>query len=391
MLQRKYFTALALICTLPLILFAQIDNAGIMDRHFHSVLFPEVYKELASTKINYPGLRDPERYGISAGLLPDLSGENWAAFYGWGEWANGPAIAGVWLGNTELGNGPGKDGMWYDLYVNESVFSIRSAVWVTPFSNHSFKGISVTYDALSKRHENELSGGIYDMDSTFFGFISLIQLSANLHLRAGISSQYYAGDSYYTVSMDREERITDGVFAGLIDKDNRTLELRVSNSYHYVDEFDSGVVNDTVNVSLLFSCGKVMPYHKHRFFYGLRGKGEISLLSNTGNSAGRFQYWRHIRNVKHKGRTIETGVSTPLIFDVSIFKTLHGVLSVNPQINYSHTDYSKKLKSQHTLNLTSPHPILSFYGTIGKNVEFAVKPSIENEVFFSAAEVRYRF
>jgi len=394
MLFKKSLIISAFICTLPLTLSAQIDNAGVMDRHFHDVLFPQVYKELVSTKINYPGLRDPEKYGITAGLLPDNSGDNWAALYSWGEWANGPAIAGVWLGNVGINLSSPDDNMWYNLHVNESVYSIRSAVWVTPFRNRSFKGISVTYDALNKRREDKLGSWTYKMDSTFFGVVSLAQLNANLHLRAGIGSFYYAADSYYTVSMDNEERSTDGFFVGLLDKDNRMLELRVSNLYHYVEGFDGDfyeVVSDTVNVALALSGGKAAQYHEHRFFYGLKGKGGVSLRSETGSSAGRFEYWRHIRNAKRKGMTFDAEISAPLILDVRLFKTLHGVLSINPQINYSYIDYQQETKSKHSLNLASELPLLSFYGTIGEKVEFAIKPTIENEAFFSAAEVRYRF
>ena len=392
----RAFTALAFVCALPYMLFAQIDNAGITDRHFHGILFPQVYKELVSTKINYPGLRNPEKYSVSAGLLPDASGENWAALYGWGEWANGPAVAGVWLGNIGLNSSSrwetetfSEDGKEYNLYVDDRAFTIRGAAWLTPFRNRSFKGVSVTYDALSKRREAEYEAlgvtAVSNLDSSFFGVISLIQLNANLHLRAGISGMYYAED------MGSEERSTDGIFVGLLDRDNRALELRVSNSYNYTDDFYGKQVDDTVNIALILSGGKVTRYHKHRFFYGFKGEGGVSLLSETGSSAGRFEYWRHINNIKHKGRTFDIEVSAPLIFDAHLFKNIRSMLSINPQLNYSHTGHPKKSKSTHTLNLTSPYPLLSLYGTIGKKVEFAVKPSIENEVFFSAAEVRYKF
>ncbi|MDR2729040.1 MAG: hypothetical protein LBB56_07890 [Chitinispirillales bacterium] len=394
MSQKKYIAILSFICALPYTLLAQIDNAGIMDRHFYGILFPQVYKELVSTKIDYPGLRDPENYSVCAGLLPDASGESWAALYGWGEWANGPAVAGVRLGNLRLNSASRRETFYagnteYELYVNERDFSIRAAAWLTPFRNSSFKGISVTYDALSNRREAEYEAlgvtAVSNLDSAFFGVISLIQLNANLHLRAGIGSRYYAED------MRSEERSADGIFVGLLDRDNRTLELRVSNSYNYVEDFDGEQVNDTVNIALIFSGGKVIQYHKHRFFYGFKGEGGVSLLSETGAGAGRFEYWRHIRNIKHSGKTFDAELSAPLIFDARLFKTVHCILSINPHINYSHTGHPKKSKSTHTLNLTSPHPLLSFYGTIGKNVEFAINPSIENEVFFSAAEVRYKF
>jgi len=389
--KRCLIISAAFICIMPLMLFAQIDNAGVTDRHFHTVLFPQVYKELASTKINYPGLRNPEKYSVSAGLLPDLSGENWSALYGWGEWANGPAIAGVWLGNIGFNSGSPNDGIWYDPYVNERVFSIRTAAWLTPFRSNSFKGVSVTYDALSKVFENEQSGGTYSMDSTFFGVISLVQLNANLHLRAGISSFYYATDSYYAVDpfIVNEKRSVDGIFVGVLNENNRALELRVSNSYHYFDEFFGEQVNDTVNVSLLFSGGKTAQYHKHRLFYGLKGEGGVSFLSSS--NAGRFRYWRHISNTHRKGAIYGAELSSPLIFDIHLFRTFHGMLSINPQINYSYADNLQKLKSRHTLSFASPYPQLSFYGSIGEKIEFAIMPSIENEVFFSAAEVRYRF
>jgi len=390
MFLKKYITALLFICVLPRLLFAQIDNAGIIDRHFEGILFPQVYKELVSTRIAYPGLRNPERYSVSAGLLPDFSGENWAALYAWGEWANGPATAGAWLGNAAVNSSSYGETFWiYDTYVKERSFSIRSAAWFTPFRNRSFKGVSVTYDAYSERRDAEIEeSGITNtssMDSVLFSVIALTELNVNLHLRAGVNSRSYSA------SMDSEERIIDGVFVGILDRNNRALELHVSNLYYSIDDYYGEQVSDTVNVSLLFSGGKVMHYHDHRFFYGLKGKCGVSLPSKSDGGVGRFEYWRHINNAKRRGATFDAVVSAPLIFDVSLFKTLRGVLSVNPQINYSNTYHPQKSKSRHNLSLASSHPLLSFYRTIGNNVEFAIKPSIENEVFFSAAEVRYKF
>ncbi|MCL2689292.1 MAG: hypothetical protein FWE57_05530 [Chitinispirillia bacterium] len=398
MLNKNFF---AVICIIPLMLSAQIDNAGVIDRHFYNLLFPEVYKELASTKINYPGIRHPEKQSITGGLLPDLSGESWAALYGWGEWANGPAVAGVWLGNIGFSNSSPflDDGLYteYDPYINERVFSLRSAAWFTPFRSSSFKGISVTYDASSKRREDQYMGGTYNMDSTFFGVISLIELNANLHLRVGIGSQNYAADQLYMsdeyleLGIMKQKRNSDAITLGVLDSYNRKLELQVSNVYHFVEDFFDDLVNDTVNVNLVFSGGKMMPYHKHRFFYGFKGKGGVSLPSKADSATGRLEYWRHFSNARRKGAIYGMGVSSPLIFDVRLFRTVRGMLSVDPQINYTYTDYPEKLKSQHNLRFISTQPLLSIYGGIGDKVEFAFKPSIENDVFFSAAEVRYKF
>ncbi|MDR0306425.1 MAG: hypothetical protein LBI42_06265 [Chitinispirillales bacterium] len=390
MRQIKWMTALAFICHLPQLLLAQVDNFGIQDDHFHGILFPQIYKELVSTKVNYPGLRNPENYSVSAGLLPNAAGESFAAVYGWGEWPNGPATAGVWLGNVQINNKSYWEtlsGYEYGIYTSENIFSFSGAAWFTPFRSNIFRGISLTYNTKKESREEDYDNGslisMNDRDTVFLNIISLIRLNTNFHIRTGISSQSH------NISLYSNDYYRDGFFVGLLDKDNRALELHISNSFDRTDDFYGELINDTVHFNLLFSGGKVAQYHKHRLFYGVKAKAGASFISETGADADRFEYFRHMRSMTNNGRVISATLSAPLIFDIRIFRNIRGMLSINPQINYEHKNHPEKPEQSFSLKI--PEPLLSFYGGIGDKVEFAFKPSIENDVFISAVEAKYRF
>ena len=383
---------MALICALPRILLAQTDNAGILDKHFHGILFPEIYKELVSTKISHPGLRNPEKYSVAAGVLPDSSGNSWSALYGWGEWANGPAIAGVRLGNIQINNKShwgtfSPNGYGYDIYASENIFSIAAATWLTPFRSDIFRGVSLTYNTKREKRKEDFDGGnitsINNIDTTLFSVISLSRLTANLHIRAGVSSHSH------DISLYSNDYYRDAFFVGLLDQNNRALELHVSNSFDRTDDYHGVQVRDTVHFNLLLNGGKAAQYHKHRLFYGVKGRTGVSFISETGANANRFEYWRHISSMTNDGRILSAALYAPFIFDVHVFRNIRAMLSISPQIGYEHINHPQK--SEYHFSLKVPEPLLTFYGTIGDKVEFALKPSIDNDVFISAVEARYKF
>jgi hypothetical protein len=203
----------------------------------------------------------------------------------------------------------------------------------------------------------------------------------------------YATDPF-DIIFDNRRLFKDAVAAGFLDDKLRTLELRLENTFAMTYGDDK---SDTVSATLRYTQGGAVTYMKHVLFIGLKADAGASFPSIINDETGSFQYLYYMQNLTRKGRVMRANVAAPVIADIRIFGPVRAMLSISPQINYTHTAPSKNeahylhFNSQHVLDIDIPKPELSIRGTVGDKLDFAVKPTVSNSVFFSGLEVRYRF
>ncbi len=98
-----------------------------------------------------------------------------------------------------------------------------------------------------------------------------------------------------------------------------------------------------------------------------------------------------------EGRVASVGVSAPIVADIDLSHGLRGMLSICPKISYTHAAPLRKPKNglylnpQHRFATELSEVEMSLRGILGDRMDFAVMPSVKNDVFFSALEARYRF
>jgi hypothetical protein len=362
---------------------------GIMDKHFQGVLFPEAYKSLASAKIAYPGLWTSEKNSVTAGLLPDVSGAGWRGLYSWADISNGPGNAGVWLGNLNIAEEYRHYYTGYDRhYADVSGFSLRGAAWITPFRGNLFRGLSVTVDIDNAFYYDGNEEWEYlDTKRFFINLTSLIRISDNYHLRAGIRTyNKIAEDDPSAGRFDNSKLYTDGVYIGLIDDKRRTLELRADNTFGMLYSWEK---TDTLSFSLQYTQGGALSYQKHILFLGLKADAGAAFISRIGEETGSFAYTEYLRNLTTDGWITRVNVSVPVVLDVSVYGPLRCMLSIVPRASYTRFNYPRQ--AQYEFAMALPDAELSLRGTVGDRFDFALKPTVSNDVFMSEMEVRYRF
>jgi poly(A) polymerase len=409
--KRTPLPALALAC-LILILYgilspapAQPRSPGdfqsftMMDAHYQGILFTEVYKTLASTRVSYPGLWTPERNAVTAGLLPGrmASDIGWGGLYGSADIDISPGSAGLWIGNFNTGDGfrvSEYGDMIYSWETRE--FALSGALWATPFNNDVFRGASVAFDADNEyAYNGNPYDGLTDLKSVDFSLNALIRLSDNYHLKLGFRTHNRHIEEPDANRYDNRKLFTDGFTAALVDGKLRTLEFWAQNTFamNYGDE-----KSDTVSFGLRHTQGRALSYMRHVLFLGLRAGASVSLPSEINEDAGSFQYIYYMQNLTGAGRALRLSLAAPVIADIDLYRGVRCVLSISPWIYYAHVNARKPpqesvlyLEPQHLFRIGLPAAELSFRGLIGDKFDFALKPSLDSDVFISALEVRYRF
>jgi len=391
---------LMLILTSTTLTHAQSQPYSISDRHFQGILFPEAYKSLPSTKIRYPGLWIPDRASAAFALLPDRLPPNtagWNALYGWTDIDLNPGSAGFWLGNLDYGNGY-RVSEYADIIYSWDTreFSMRGALWVTPFNNARLRGFSAAADIDNAYAYN---GNDYDgllaIRHVCLDIAALLRVGENYSLRIALSVNNKHTEDPADTRFDNRRLFTDAITVGLVDGRLRTLDLRAGNTFamNYGDE-----KSDTVSVDLRFTQGWVRGYMKHALFAGIKAEAGFFLPSRINDNAGSFQYQYYLQNLTTEGRTIRTSLTVPIILDVDLSRGVRWMLSISPQAAYSHTGALKApqesplyLNPQHRFYLYMPPPELSFRGAAGEKFDFAIKPALSSDVLISALEIRYKF
>ena len=358
---------------------------GIMDRHFQGVLFPEAYKSLASAKIAYPGLWTSEKNSASAGLLPNLPGPGWQGLYSWADISNGPGNAGIWLGNLNFAD---EYIDYSQRYVNASSFSLRGAAWLTPFRSKRLSGLSVTVDIDNVfDYDGNEGWECLDTKKIFVNLTSLITINDNYHLRAGIRTyNKISEDDPSAGRFDNSKLYSDGVYIGLVDDKRRTLELRADNSFGMLYSWEK---TDTLSLSLQYTQGGALSYKKHILFLGLKADAGAAFISQIGEETGSFAYAEYLRNITTDGWITRVSASAPIVLDINVYGPLRCMLSIAPRATYTQFNYHKQ--AQYQFAMAVPDAELSLRGTVGDKFDFALKPTISNDVFISALEIRYRF
>ena len=362
---------------------------GIMDKHFQGVLFPEAYKSLASAKIAYPGLWTSEENSAAAGLLPNLLGSGWQGLYSWADISNGPGNAGVWLGNLNVAEGFRQYHTGYEqYYMDASRFSLRGAAWITPFRGNRFKGLSVAVD-IDNVFEYDGNENLETLDTKrfFVELTTLIRINDNYNLRAGVRTyNKISEDDPSAIRFDNSKLYSDGIHIGLIDDNRRTLELRADNTFGMLYSWEK---SDTLSFCLRYTQGGALSYKKHILFIGLKAEAGAAFISKIDEETGSFAYDEYMRNLTADGWIMRADVSAPLVLDVSVYGPLRCMLSIAPRVGYTQINYPKR--AQYEFAATVPGAELSLRGTVGDKFDFALKPTVSNDAFMSALEVRYRF
>jgi hypothetical protein len=363
-----------------------------MDNHFKGILFPEVYKNLPSTKIAYPGLWIIERNTAAAGILPDRASapdSGFSAIYGWVDIENDPGAAGIWVGNFNWGSELMTYNVGYDsvYYMDANRFSLRGAAWVTPLRSKAFRGLSVTVDIdnIYAYDGNEYMEAL-DKRTVYVNLATLIKISGDYHLRVGARTYNKQSEDPLDTRFDNSKLYSDGIFAGLVDDERRTLELRIDNIY---GALYSGEKSDTLSFALRYTQGAARSYMRHLIFWGLAADFGMAFGSKIDDEVGTFEYGEYFKNLTGKGSVLHASVSAPIALDASIYGPLRVMLSVAPRVGF--TRVAHKYYPQHKLAFNLPYPELSLRGAMGKMFDFTLKPTVSNDVFMTALEIRYKF
>jgi hypothetical protein len=86
---------------------------------------------------------------------------------------------------------------------------------------------------------------------------------------------------------------------------------------------------------------------------------------------------------------MRANVSAPIVLDIDVYGPLRCMLSIAPRVTY--TQFNHPRQAQYKFAMTVPEAELSLRGTVGDKFDFALKPTVLNNVFISALEIRYRF
>jgi len=401
--------ALLAACGLPCALSAQptyffedYDSGiyGIFDRQFRGVLFPEVYKNLPSVKVAYPGLWEADKVCVGVGLLPDQiaksGGLGWNALYAYTDFDLSPGSAGLWLGNANLGSSfqvfeyYDVTGAW-----DVSEFSLRGAFWISPRQNDRFRGVSAAFDVdnLYAYNGNDFDG-LYDDKSYYLNVNALVRLTDDYHLKAALRIRNKYANNPEDTRTDDHKHFSDAVSVGLLDGKMRTLELSARNIFA---ADNAGEKSDTVAMALQYTQGGAVSYMKHTLFLGLKADAGLAYPSKISQRAGSFLYYHYLRRMTGEGRVASAGVSAPVIADIDLFRGVRCMLSISPRISYTNIapmfepENDLYLNTQHRFAMELSEAELSIRGSVGDRINFVLTPSLKNNVFFSALEVVYRF
>jgi hypothetical protein len=373
---------------------------GILDRHFKGVLFPEVYKSLPSVRVAYPGIWEADRACAGAGLLPDRiassSGLGWNALYAYTDIDLSPGSAGLWLGNLNIGNSF-QIFEYYDVTGAWDVgeFSLRGAFWISPRQNDRFRGISAAFDIdnLYAYNGNDFDG-LYDDKSYYLNINALVRLNDDYHLKVALRTRNMYADNPEDTRADNRKSFTDAVSASLLDGKMRTLELQWRNIFAVNN---TGRKSDTVALTLRYTQGGAISYLKHTLFLGLKADAGLAYPSKISQRAGSFLYYHYLRRMTGDGRLASVGASAPIVADIDLYRGLRCMLSICPRIGYTNTaplsnpENDLYLNPQHRFSTELSEVELSLRGLVGDRIDFTLMPSLKNDVFFSALEVRYKF
>jgi hypothetical protein len=373
---------------------------GILDRHFRGVLFPEVYKRMPSAKVAYPGLWEADRADVCAGFLPDQiansGGLGWNALYAYTDIDLSPGSAGLWLGNVNAESSfrifefSDITGAW-----DTDALSLRGAFWVSPRQNDRFRGVSAVIDVdnFYAYNGNDFEG-LYDNKSYYLNITALVRLSGDYHLKFAVGTRNEHADNPEDTRLDNRKLFTDAVSVGLLDGKLRTLELRAWNVFALNNADEK---SDTLALALRYTQGGAVSYMKHTLFLGITADAGAAYPSKISQRAGSFHYYHYLRRMTDEGRVASAGVSVPIVADISLYRGLRCMLSIRPGVSYTNIsprrapENSLYLNPQHRFAAEMPDAELSLRGTVGDRIDFILMPSIKNNVFLSALEVRYLF
>jgi hypothetical protein len=386
----------------PAYFFEAYDSGiyGILDRQFRGVLFPEVYKSLPSAKVAYPGLWEADKACVSVGLLPDQiitsKGLGWNALYAYTDINLSPGSAGLWLGNANIGNSF-RIFEYYDITGawDVSEFSLRGAFWISPRQNDRFRGMSAAFDIdnLYAYNGNDFEG-LYDDKSYYLNVNGLVRLNDDYNLRAALSTRNKYENNPEDTRADNRRLFADAVSVGVLDGKLRTLELTARNTFA-VNNADRK--SDTMALTLSYTQGGAINYMRHTLFLGLTADAGLAYPSKISQRAGSFLYYHYLRRLTGEGRVASVSVSAPIIADLDLYRDLRCMLSIRPKIIYTNTAPLSKpendlyLNPQHRFATELSEVEISLRGLVGDRINFTLMPSLKNDVFFSALEVRYRF
>jgi hypothetical protein len=372
---------------------------GIHDRHFRGILFPEAYKALPSVKAAYPGLWEADRSGVGVGLLPDQvvnsSGIGWNALYAHADIDMSPGSAGLWLGNFNIGDSF-RVFEYYDVIGSWETgeFSLRGAGWISPYRNDRFRGVSVVFDIDEfYAYNGNNYDGLYNDKDYYLNVNTLLKLSDDYHLKIALYTRNRHAENPEDTRADNRKLFTDGFSVGVLDGKLRTLELRGQNTFA-VDNGDRK--SDTLSLSLRYSRGRAWSYNKHTLFLGLRADAGAAYPSKISQRSGSFLYYHYLRRVTDEGRTASVAVSAPVIADISLYKSLRGMISICPSAGYTHIAPHREPENdlyrnpQHRFAMELSEVEISVRGLVGDKMDFILMPTIKNNAFFSAAEVRFK-
>ncbi|MFW5812885.1 MAG: hypothetical protein ACOCXC_01045 [Fibrobacterota bacterium] len=366
-------------------LFSQVNYYGFMDGYFGDVLFPNISYPLVSTKVNLPGLAHSSDNSVSVGVLPNYR-SGWQGLYGWGDWKNGPGRAGVYLGNLDVAvHSPDHD------------HTFEGAFWITPFRHLTLKGISFTIDSEMDHTESRESADPYrksTVSNFHFSSTALVKLTNSYHLRAGIEGDLHSNE-YISIYSDettwasqrneRKERSTTGTaIVGLVDKEGRRLDLSASGTVSR-----SYSSTGYTEFSLDFTDGKKVDYLEHALYYGVKAGFDLRLRSEVNANTSGYEYMTLLRNIGND-RILSGSIYIPVILDMKIYESIRAVLSVTPGL---YTRYIIEEDTDNRFIFRLPYPGISvgIRGSVGRSLEWYLKPDLQSNVFASVAEVKYVF
>jgi hypothetical protein len=373
----------------PVFRSRSVNRFGIMDSHFHGILFPEVYKNLVSTRANYPGLWSAESNTGAFGIVPDqLTKYGWSGVYGWADADLDPGTAGLWLGNLnfERSDMDVYDGHFWTHSLQAKIFSLGGAFWGTPPNDAVFRGLSVVFDIDNVyAYDGNVNSEHLERRRFFINLTALIRLSENYSLRAGINTYNLQAEDPFSFRVDNNRLYTDGIFVGLIDRDLRTLDFWAENSFALNNGDEK---SDTVSLGLRYARGWALSYMTHILFLGFKAGAEASYISEIGEETGSFQYMYYLKNLTDERRSVSMSAAMPVILDLNIYRSIRCVISAVPQIIFRHINTGEP---QHIFTLKISEPEISLRGGVGDKFDFVMKPTLDNEIFIAGLEVRYRF
>jgi hypothetical protein len=408
---------------------------GVLDQYYGDILFRGNDQKLLSDKINYPGLIEDSTFSCGLGFFNPYSAYydqnglayqaplTWSNLYGWNEWATEAGRLGAWIGGIDFSDQKNN----YGTEQTSRSFEGTTAFWFSPYKASTFKGLSLVLNGyynsdLSNTYSNDGSFYSYDTTKNTYKILnaavsSIFKINDIFNLKlffAGgyryniqnsiyeyyysypISTDYYP--YYYSepttsTSLSQSEYKTNNLFlrVGLIDKNDRQVNLGFSvdasnNTYssYYYNAYGSG----DYSVFLNYSEGKRVQYLRHYAYFGVIAQTSLDFPVESNSYIGLSKV---LQMARLSQRYWYGSLNFPVILDVNLFNTpLYAIVRVVPEISGSESKYPETYSNRY-VGLSVSEVSLGLRGKIGDQLEFALVPSLKNDIFVSGLEIKYLF